>query len=974
MGWDSKEMWVPFKYDTELMDALAIHWARPLAYGYLPPRYRSHLAGGRLIALSKSPKPGIRPICISDALRRLVAKGLFAACKTSFTNRFQGEHGRALQFGANLKNGATHMFHLINNIAAQARNSAEAVNPITIAALDLRNAFNTLTRAQLAYVLHSGCPDDFAKSSEASPSEVLGYDILWPHIKCHYGAEGILKFYDAGQTYRVSSTSGVQQGDPLGSALFALALHPILVDLAEAFPNVQITAYADNVIISGPLTDIKEVIGEFQRETFRAGLRLNTAESLLHIPSWVAQPDDLLLQHGFLQTSAQGLQCRLSNGHCIPLAKEGLKVLGCPIGSPAFCSATVGQIVADIQNDLLLLQDFQALHQRMKLATYCCNTRSSYLLRAMSPGSMEQYTRLLDKSFDDFTAHTLCFEQDYQDCQHKEYYQSALAQYRLGIKQGGMGMTSLELVAPVAYFVALREFHQWFLQYRATWVPTNALHGLVWLTPPTGQEFIFPHAEHELESGKAQLLDLGVAEPTLLFEQHIITEELKSLALELLLSKLQARPGSVDRLKALAIQSHPARHSDSDIGPELDPDSTNSLSHRPMGLFALLCPYELSNEAFVTAAAILLETPLPHARYLLGNMHTYSHIDVFGDFLLNNSAHASSSRIQSHNCIANLLADLACQHGIPATTKNVPCRASDSNSKGDIVTTRGGLVRSRPGSHFNSATLLVMDYELGHVYSSTHAFKPNNLLSMESAKRSLYRVSYRDQGFAFAPLVSNSLGQVGPDFLRFLWGLAEHAARNSVHVPLDDLPHLDPAVADVARTDFKRLRGHLYIQATYKVLAMLFEGVTERVYGRTFALRGLARDPPSFTLAMASTRSAPRPSSAALSPDAQPSDFASTAQGYSLHAQSPSFSSVMSGLGSPPTRTSLSAQPGRQDLPAPGRIGALANCSGSNVLCFPPPLNPRSCPASGSSLAISPSNHSGPSNSTGSQPGTPRAL
>ena len=84
------------------------------------------------------------------------------------------------------------MFHLINNIAAQARNSAEAVNPIT--ALDLRNAFNTLTRAQLAYVLHSGCPDDFAKSSEASPSEVLGYDILWHHIKCHYGAEGILKF------------------------------------------------------------------------------------------------------------------------------------------------------------------------------------------------------------------------------------------------------------------------------------------------------------------------------------------------------------------------------------------------------------------------------------------------------------------------------------------------------------------------------------------------------------------------------------------------------------------------------------------------------------------------------------------------------------------------------------------------------------------------------------------------------------
>ncbi len=105
---------------------------------------------------------------------------------------------------------------------------------------------------------------------------------------------------------------------------------------------------------------------------------------------------------------------------------------------------------------------------------------------------------------------------------------------------------------------------------------------------------------------EVQILDSGVAEPTLLFEQHIITEELKSLALELLLIKLQARQGGVDRLKALAIQSHPARHSDSDIGPELDPDSTNSLSHRPMGLFALLCPNELSNEAFATSTAILL--------------------------------------------------------------------------------------------------------------------------------------------------------------------------------------------------------------------------------------------------------------------------------------------------------------------------------------------------------------------------------
>ena len=196
-----------------------------------------------------------------------------------------------------------------------------------------------------------------------------------------------------------------------------------------------------------------------------------------------------------------------------------------------------------------------------------------------------------------------------------------------------------------------------------------------------------------------------------------------------------------------------------------------------MGLFALLCPYELSNEAFVTSAVILLETSLPHARYLLGNMHAYSHIDVFGDFLLKNSAHASSSRIQSHNCIANLLTDWPANIVSPQQPRMCPKGFRTPISKGDIFTTRGGLVLSRPGSHLTSATLLVMDYELGHVWSSSHIFNPKNLSSMESAKRSMHSISYRDQGFAYAPLVSNSLGQVGPDFLRFFWGLAEHAAR-----------------------------------------------------------------------------------------------------------------------------------------------------------------------------------------------------
>ena len=68
---------------------------RPLAAGYLTEAYREHLAGGRLVAPSKAPKPGIRPICMWDTWRRLVAKGLQNSIKTQLDAYFQTRHGRA---------------------------------------------------------------------------------------------------------------------------------------------------------------------------------------------------------------------------------------------------------------------------------------------------------------------------------------------------------------------------------------------------------------------------------------------------------------------------------------------------------------------------------------------------------------------------------------------------------------------------------------------------------------------------------------------------------------------------------------------------------------------------------------------------------------------------------------------------------------------------------------------------------------
>jgi hypothetical protein len=59
------------------------------------------------------------------------------------------------------------------------------------------------------------------------------------------------------------------------------------------------------------------------------------------------------------------------------------------------------------------LTHFPLLHQRIKLAIYCCNTRITYLLRTVPLATALPNLPQHDKMFDNFMAATLAFEDDY---------------------------------------------------------------------------------------------------------------------------------------------------------------------------------------------------------------------------------------------------------------------------------------------------------------------------------------------------------------------------------------------------------------------------------------------------------------------------------------------------------------------------------------------------------------------------------
>jgi len=104
------------------------------------------------------------------------------------------------------------------------------------------------------------------------------------------------------------------------------------------------------------------------------------------------------------------------------------------------------------------------------------------------------------------------------------------------------------------------------------------------------------------------------------------------------------------------------------------------------------------------------------------------------------------------------------------------------------MTTVGGLIPLSRRHQYNKYTKIIMDMRLGHTFSTVgHAIKKNTIKSMEQSKSTKFRNLYREKGYAFAHMVANTWGNLGPDLLWFLWAVADHAARYHLALSQDEV-------------------------------------------------------------------------------------------------------------------------------------------------------------------------------------------
>ena len=172
---------------------------------------------------------GLRPIAIGYTLRHLAGK-----CANKYATAKLASHFAPIQLGIGTPGGAEAAIHAVRRYAEN------LPKDYIIAKLDFKTAFNTLRRDTMLEAIRRELPE------------------LYNFAHATYNGAPVLQFGD----FTIHSAEGPQQGDPLSSAEYCLAIHPLLRRLISELK----VDYLDDVTLSGHrqivVDDIKTIISK----------------------------------------------------------------------------------------------------------------------------------------------------------------------------------------------------------------------------------------------------------------------------------------------------------------------------------------------------------------------------------------------------------------------------------------------------------------------------------------------------------------------------------------------------------------------------------------------------------------------------------------------------------------------------------------------------------------------------------------
>ena len=294
------------------------------------------LLASRLVPLDK--QPGLRPIGVGEVLRRIAGKVVMSVTREDVIK----SSSKSQMCGR--KAGSEAAIHAMKQMYENERSDA-------VILVDAANAFNNVNRNVLLHNISIICPaiSTFVKNCYVTPARLFVIGGL-----------------------EISSREGTTQGDPLGMAIYALAITPLLNLMIASIGNQynKMAAFADDVSAAGKLPALRKWWDEL--------IRIGPMYGYLPQPtkSWLIVKTD---------KEEEARECFEGTG--IQITVEGERHLGAVIGSEEYKEGYVRTIIEKWVNEITMLADIATTQPQ---AAYACFVQGyqhklTYFLRTI-PG------------------------------------------------------------------------------------------------------------------------------------------------------------------------------------------------------------------------------------------------------------------------------------------------------------------------------------------------------------------------------------------------------------------------------------------------------------------------------------------------------------------------------------------------------------------------------------------------------------
>eukprot|EP00956_Cyclotella_meneghiniana_P015018 scaffold22773_cov35-Cyclotella_meneghiniana.AAC.1 len=351
--------------------------------GNVHPLIVPYFTSTYLFCLHKDPDDPtkLRPIGVPTALRRILASHIAKTFRVRFARHLLPYYNYAIK----VPNGMDFIVKTIqlqvDRFITQPQAAGRSPSRCLIS-LDLRNMFNEVSRDEILHIVHTFFPE------------------LLPLVTMLYNDAGDVWIrLEDGTWATIAMEEGTNQGCPLSSTLAALVLHSILAPITQLLHQRAAErlaagdpgddglggvsnplAYVDDKNSCVYLPDVLFFLEEFQRRAPFLGLYINTIKTrILTSTNGDSAIPAIRREYGrLIATQIQQAIASFSNTPS-PTATNpkattpvevttGLRVLGQPVGSPAFATEFLATAISRVEDQVShLLTSLEDKHTLMRL-------------------------------------------------------------------------------------------------------------------------------------------------------------------------------------------------------------------------------------------------------------------------------------------------------------------------------------------------------------------------------------------------------------------------------------------------------------------------------------------------------------------------------------------------------------------------------------------------------------------------------